>query len=111
MLQLLRAKLKLVAVLAVLGITNAYADVVTDWNEIALKTVAKANPLKQSCDMAIAQLAIFDAVNAIANTYRSYLEGLPAAHSGCRIGQAQTPLSGVARHIEISNSSRGRSPA
>lgn len=53
----------------------AKADVVTDWNEVALNSVvaAKLLPPDQSRAMAMVHVAMFDAVNAIEGRYRGYL--------------------------------------
>jgi hypothetical protein len=50
----------------------AQDDVVLDWNAIALKTTA-GNPFTQARFMAITQLAVFEAVNAITGEYEPYL--------------------------------------
>jgi hypothetical protein len=52
--------------------TAAAADVVTDWNEIALAHVVAARqlPPDQSRTMAMVHAAMFDAVNAIEERYR-----------------------------------------
>ena len=54
---------------------DARADVVVDWNEIALATLASArqSPFAQARYMSITQLAVFEAVNAIAGDYEPYL--------------------------------------
>jgi hypothetical protein len=51
----------------------ARADVVLDWNAIAVSTVTGQNPFAQSRFMAITQLAVFEAVNAITGDYKPYL--------------------------------------
>ena len=64
---------------AVLGIwlasapAAARADVVLDWNAIAARTVGGQNPFNQARLMAITQLAIFEAVNAVTGEYEPYL--------------------------------------
>jgi hypothetical protein len=57
------------------------ADVVLDWNAIAVSTVAGQSPYAQSRFMAIVQLAVFEAVNAITGHYKPYL-GTVAAPVG-----------------------------
>lgn len=56
------------------GPAMARADVVLDWNEIAIDTFIanQQNPLAQARFAAIAQLAVFEAVNAITGDYQSY---------------------------------------
>jgi hypothetical protein len=53
----------------------AQADVVLDWNVIAVNTAIAngQNPFAQARFAAIAQLAVFEAVNAITGDYRPYL--------------------------------------
>jgi hypothetical protein len=53
----------------------ARADVVLDWNAIAVSTLVSQgqSPFAQARFMAITQLAVFEAVNAIRGEYRPYL--------------------------------------
>ena len=64
-----------VAALQLSMATNARADVVLTWNEIAVNAAVKfgANPFQQARFAAIAQLAVFEAVNAIEGEYQPYL--------------------------------------
>jgi hypothetical protein len=64
-----------VAVAAVLlsSPATAAADVVLDWNSIALATTATQNPFNQARLLAITQLAVFEAVNAVTGRYEPYL--------------------------------------
>jgi PAP2 superfamily len=61
----------------------ARADVVLDWNKIAVDTAAAdhQNPFAQARYAAIVQLAVFEAVNAITGEYQPYL-GTITAPSG-----------------------------
>ncbi len=54
---------------------NARADVVLDWNLIAMNILVSQgqNPFAQARYMAITQLAVFEAVNAITHQYEPYL--------------------------------------
>jgi hypothetical protein len=54
---------------------RARADVVLDWNAIAVSTLVGQgqNPVAQARFMAITQLAVFEAVNAITGDYKPYL--------------------------------------
>jgi hypothetical protein len=72
----------LVALLACSPIA-ARADVVLDWNAIAVSTLAGqgVSPFAQARFMAITQLAVFEAVNAITGDYQPYL-GTIAAPAG-----------------------------
>ena len=68
----------------VAGPATASADVVLDWNAIAVRTLITqpapgVNPFAQARFMAITQLAVFEAVNAIEGGHRSYLGTLPPA--------------------------------
>src|SRR5215469_17321858 len=62
------------------GSTAAKADVVLDWNVIAVNTAISngQNPFAQARYAAIAQLAVFEAVNAITGNYRPYLGSITA---------------------------------
>ena len=56
----------------------ASADVVLDWNEITVATLAGQNPFAETRIAAITHLAIFEAVNAVTGRYRPYLGTIPA---------------------------------
>lgn len=62
------------------GSLTAGADVVLDWNVIAVNTAVanKANPFAQARYAAIAQLAVFEAVNSITHKYQPYLGTITA---------------------------------
>ena len=51
----------------------ARADVVLDWNAIAISTTSTQSPFAQARFLAITQLAVFEAVNAVTGDYRPYL--------------------------------------
>ena len=53
----------------------ARADVVLNWNAIAVSTLISQgqNPFAQARFMSITQLAVFEAVNAITHDYKPYL--------------------------------------
>ena len=73
---------------SVLGLTSlllatphvAQADVVLDWNSIALTTIVGA-PFPSARFAAITQLAVFEAVNAITREYEPYLGTIEAPAS------------------------------
>ena len=76
-----RTSVILVALLAC-GSIAAKADLVLDWNAIAASTVSRGqNSFAQARLMAITQLAVFEAVNAITGDYEPYL-GTVAAPVG-----------------------------
>ena len=62
------------------GSAAAKADVVSDWNTIAVNTAVAnhQNPFAQARYAAIVQLAVFEAVNAITGEYRPYLGTITA---------------------------------
>ena len=70
----LRISVTLVALLVCSPIA-AGADVVLDWNAIAVSTLVSQgqSPFAQARFMAITQLAVFEAVNAITGDYKPYL--------------------------------------
>jgi PAP2 superfamily len=67
----------------------ARADVVLDWNAIAVSTLRDQgqNPFAQARFMAITQLAVFEAVNAITRDYKPYL-GTIIAPGGASVDAA-----------------------
>jgi hypothetical protein len=62
------------------GSVVATADVVLDWNAIAVNTAVanKQNPFAQARYAAIVQVAVFEAVNAVTQEYRPYLGTITA---------------------------------
>ena len=54
--------------------------VVLEWNEIAYKAVGAQPPFPQARVMAVVQVAVFEAVNAITGKYEPYLGGINAPH-------------------------------
>jgi hypothetical protein len=73
--------LTLVGTLNVVAPPAAKADVVLDWNVIAVNTAIASgqNPFFQARTGAIVQLAVFEAVNAITGEYEPYLGTIAAA--------------------------------
>jgi hypothetical protein len=69
-----------VLMVSVLFGSVARADVVLDWNAIAVNTVVanKQNPFAQARYAAIVQLAVFEAVNSITGEYQPYLGTITA---------------------------------
>ena len=75
------SRFAIVMMLALLfGSIAASADVVLNWNEIAVDTAVAnhQNPFAQARDAAIVQLAVFEAVNAITRDYKPYLGTITA---------------------------------
>src|SRR5450631_704859 len=77
------SRLSIVMMLALLfGSAVASADVVLDWNVIAVDTAVAnhQNPFAQARYAAIVQLAVFEAVNSVTGEYRPYLGNIAAPH-------------------------------
>ena len=69
--------LKTISSVAALGLlawtAPVHADAVTDWNEIAVGTIATNRPGPQSSlDIALVQIAVHDAVQAIERRFEPY---------------------------------------
>src|SRR5215475_501040 len=73
-------RLLLAVVTVVFASAVASADVVLDWNAIAVGTFAAngADPFAQARYGAIVQLAVFEAVNSITGDYKPYLGNIVA---------------------------------
>jgi membrane-associated phospholipid phosphatase len=58
------------------------ADVVLEWNQLALDAIrqVRPNPLAASRDLAITHAAVYDAVNAIDGSYQPYFAHVHASH-------------------------------
>src|ERR1700679_567463 len=71
-----------VLIATLFGSAVAKADVVLDWNVIAVNTAVAngQNPFAQARSAAIVQLAVFEAVNAITGDYRPYVGSIAAPH-------------------------------
>ena len=69
-----------VALALFVPVTAARADVVLSWNEITVETLIQQgqNPFAQARFAAIAQLAVFEAVNAVTGEYEPYIGIAPA---------------------------------
>jgi hypothetical protein len=78
--------LRLCMLIAILfGSAVAKADVVLDWNVIAVNTAVTngQNPFAQARYAAIVQLAVFESVNAITGEYHPYLGTIVAPPGAC----------------------------
>jgi len=71
------------------------ADAVTEWNEIMQATVAAGNANAQARSAAIAQLAVFEAVNAIEGEYQPYLDVIVAPEGASPDAAAVAAAHGV----------------
>jgi hypothetical protein len=73
------------AILAILfaAPASARADAVADWNAIAIQTITAATPARPATvgflDMAIVQVAVYDAVQAIDRRFKPYHVEIPGA--------------------------------
>ena len=78
--RILRAVVALVLTASCIDAASASADVVLDWNVIALKTTAAApfNPPLETRSLAIVHAAMFDAVNSITGESPAYVVKLRA---------------------------------
>jgi hypothetical protein len=76
----------------------AYADVVLDWNIVALRTTAAApfNPPLESRNLAIVHAAMFDAVNSIVREFHPYAVRLHAPE-----GASPDAAAAAAAHLAL----------
>ena len=81
------------------GPAAAGDDVVLRWNDIATRTAVVTNPFNQARILAITQLAVFEAVNAITGEYEPYLDPSTAGPSGASVDAAVV----VAAHRALTN--------
>lgn len=81
------------------GPATAADDVVLKWNEIASRTVVATNPFNQARIMAITQLAVFEAVNAVTGDYEPYLATPTPASPGASVDAAVV----IAAHKVLTN--------
>ncbi len=78
--------------------STATADPVLNWNAIAVRTVSSQNPFFQARFMAITQLAVFEAVNAVEGRYESYT----GAITGDRNASADAAAIAAAHRVLVS---------
>src|SRR5262245_25193337 len=72
--------LPILACATVLPLGQAVADVVTDWNNVALDSIRaeRVNPPRATRALAMVHIAIFNSVNGIERGYESYGRSHPA---------------------------------
>jgi len=93
---LLFAAVASVAILAAAAFTPAArADIVTDWNLIALEASAADAPQTSWRVLAITHGAIFDALNSIAPTYKPFVLTVPASPGASQSAAAAAAAHGV----------------
>ena len=73
----------------------ARADVVTDWNETLIATLAGQTPFTQARFAAITHLAVFEAVNAITGDYHPYVGTIAAPEDASTEAAAATAAHAV----------------
>jgi hypothetical protein len=80
--------------------TTVCADVITDWNEKAVAFVTpRMTPPAAQRAVAIVQVAMFDAVNAIEPRYRPYLVQLPAPSTASKEAAAAAAAGAALQHL------------
>jgi hypothetical protein len=90
-----------VLVLALVPLAQrAHADVVLEWNAIAMSTLGanRVNPFEAARVAAIVQTAVFEAVNAVNGRYEPYLWTVSAPHGASREAAAVTAAHAVLVH-------------
>ena len=102
----LRTSVTLVALLVCSPIA-ARADVVLDWNAIAVSTLIGQgqSPFAQARFLSITQLAVFEAVNTVTGRYKPYL-GTVVATAGAVSGVIRPEASVTARPSTIATARR-----
>ena len=97
---------RLCAALAMVGAlinpATARADVVLEWNALAV-TVTAGNPFTQARFMAITQLAVFEAVNSVTGKYEPYLGTIAEAPTASADAAAIAAAYGVLKNYFPSN--------
>jgi hypothetical protein len=84
-----------IAILSILltAPTHARADAVSDWNGIALQTISASVPARPGpitfVDMALVQVAVYDAVQAIERQYKPYHADIPGASGSSAVAAAK----------------------
>jgi hypothetical protein len=74
-------------------------DIVLKWNDLAAKTAVATSPFNQARVMAIVQLSVFEAVNAITGDYEPYLNPATTAPEGASVDAAVI----IAAHRALTN--------
>ena len=86
---ILRASTAVLLVGLVSGPAPASAeDMVLKWNDVAARTAVVTSPFNQARIMAIVQLSVFEAVNAITGDYEPYLDPATAGVAGASVDAA-----------------------
>src|SRR5262245_40334594 len=85
----MKTKLKLLTGPFVLAATTLYADVITDWNDIALPLIRVAPKISANRQFAMMHVAQFEAVNAVVGKYTPYVVNLAAPTASPEAAAAQ----------------------
>jgi hypothetical protein len=92
----LKPQLTLIAAtlaILIVGQTSAKADAVSDWNLIALQRIAAATPGHSApvtvVELAMVQVAVYDAVQAIEKTHQPYHVEIPGASGSPSVAAAK----------------------
>jgi|RhiMethySRZTD1v2_1073278.scaffolds.fasta_scaffold108605_2 hypothetical protein len=95
------SRTRMLALCLVMGnATTVCADVITDWNEKAVAFVTpRMTPPAAQRAVAIVQVAMFDAVNAIEPRYRPYLVQLPAPSTASKEAAAAAAAGAALQHL------------
>ena len=95
------SRTRMLALCLVMGsATTVSADVITDWNEKAVAFVTpRMTPPAAQRAVAIVQVAMFDAVNAIEPRYRPYLIQLPAPSTASKEAAAAAAAGAALRRL------------
>src|SRR5258705_13692810 len=94
-----RIALTTIGILMTMCAATAHADVVTDWNQIAIDVLKAANITTSpwSRSMAMVHVAMADAINTVQGRYATYTAKIPAAPNA----SADAAAVSAARHILI----------
>jgi hypothetical protein len=88
-----RSSLRVSTAVLLVGLVSGPApasaeDIVLKWNDVAARTAVVTSPFNQARVMAIVQLSVFEAVNAITGGYEPYLDPAPTAVAGASVDAA-----------------------
>jgi hypothetical protein len=85
----MKTKINILAVGALLSAAAVRADVITDWNDIALPLLRAAPKISQNHQFAIMHVAQFEAVNAVVGKYTPYVVNVAAPGASPEAAAAQ----------------------
>jgi hypothetical protein len=96
--------LRLSALVLLVGLVSGAAsanaqDIVLKWNDMAARTAVATSPFNAARVMAIVQLSVFEAVNAVTGDYEPYLDPATVAPAGASVDAAVI----IAAHRALTN--------